>query len=84
MGSSQVKGHPGQDAGGRQSEEGSAPLTPEERARLLAELEGELEAAERSIREEGTVTPDALERHMDELLRELAEEEEREKRSAKR
>jgi len=33
-----------------------APLTPEERARLLAELEAEWEAAERSIREEGTIS----------------------------
>jgi acyl-CoA reductase-like NAD-dependent aldehyde dehydrogenase len=33
-----------------------APLTPEERARLLAELEAELEAAERSIEEEGTIS----------------------------
>lgn len=56
MGSSRVKGRPGQDAGRRESEEGSGPLTPEERARLLAELEAELEAAERSIREEGTIT----------------------------
>ena len=33
-----------------------APLTAEERARLLAELEAEFEAAERSIREEGTIS----------------------------
>lgn len=33
-----------------------APLTPEERARLLAELEAELDAAERSIEEEGTIS----------------------------
>jgi hypothetical protein len=31
-------------------------LTSEERARLLAELEAELEAAERSIEEEGTIS----------------------------
>ena len=31
-------------------------LTPEERAQLLAELEAELEAAERSIEEEGTIS----------------------------
>ena len=31
-------------------------LTPEERARLLVELDAELEAAERSIKEEGTIS----------------------------
>jgi hypothetical protein len=33
-------------------------LTPEERARLLAELEAEFEAAERSIEKEGTISAD--------------------------
>ena len=45
--------------------EGSAPMTPEERARLLAELEAEFEAAERSIREEGTLTAEELRKHLD-------------------
>jgi hypothetical protein len=61
-----------------------APLTPEERTRLLAELEAEFEAAERSIREEGVVTAEELERHLDALLLELEEQEQQEKRSAKR
>jgi hypothetical protein len=65
MGSSRVKGRPGHDAEGRQSHGGSAPLTPEERARLLAELEAEFEAAERSIREEGTITAEELRKHLD-------------------
>jgi hypothetical protein len=37
-----------------------APLTLEERARLLVELEAELEAAERSVEEEGTISADEL------------------------
>jgi len=84
MTSSRAKSRPGQDTEGRQPDEGLAPLTPEERTRLLAELEAEFEAAERSIREEGVVTAEELEAHMDALLRELAQEEEQEKRSAQR
>jgi hypothetical protein len=38
-------------------------LTPEERARLLAELEAELENAERSIQEEGTISAKELLKH---------------------
>lgn len=57
-------------------------MKPEERTRLLAQLEAEFEAAERSIREEGLVTPEHLKRHTDALLHELAEEEERRNRSA--
>jgi hypothetical protein len=38
-------------------------LTPEERARLLAELEAELENAERSIQEEGTISAEELLKH---------------------
>jgi hypothetical protein len=41
------------DAGPSETE---TPLTPEERARLLAELEAELAEAERSIAEEGTIS----------------------------
>jgi hypothetical protein len=37
-----------------------APLTLEERARLLVELEAELEAAERSVEEEGTISAEEL------------------------
>jgi acyl-CoA reductase-like NAD-dependent aldehyde dehydrogenase len=37
-----------------------APLTPEERARLLVKLEAELEAAERSIEDEGTISAEEL------------------------
>ena len=74
---------PGHGAEGRQPDEGSALLTPEERTRLLAELEAEFEAAERSIREEGVVTAEELKAHMDALLLELEEEEEQEKRSSK-
>lgn len=58
----------------------SSPV--KERTRLLAQLEAEFEAAERSIREEGLVTPEHLKRHTDALLHELAEEEERRNRSA--
>lgn len=65
MSSSRVKDRAGDDAGNRQAGEGSAPLTPEERARLLAELEAEFEAAERSIREEGTITAEQLREHLD-------------------
>jgi hypothetical protein len=56
MGSSRVKGRPGHEAEDQRPDESSTHLTPEERARLLAELEAEFEAAERSIREEGTIT----------------------------
>lgn len=35
-----------------------APITPAERARLLVDLEAELEAAERSIEQEGTISAD--------------------------
>ena len=44
------------------------PLSPDERDRLMAELEAELEAGERSIREEGVVTAQELERHLDALF----------------
>lgn len=56
------------------------PLTPEERARLLAELEAELEEAERSIAEEGTISAEEFRAHMSALLAELAREEEDERR----
>lgn len=42
---------------------GTAPeatLTPDERARLLIKLEAELEAAERSIEDEGTISAEEL------------------------
>ena len=55
-GSSRVEDRPDHDSEDQQTDESTTPLTPEERARLLAELEAELEAAERSIREEGTIT----------------------------
>ena len=84
MTSSPAKSRPGQDTEGRQPHDGLAPLTPEERTRLLAELEAGFEAAERSIREEGVVTAEELERHLDALLLELEEQEQQEKRSAKR
>ena len=45
------------DAGPSETE---TPLTPEERARLLAELEAELAEAERSIAEEGTIPAEEL------------------------
>ena len=57
-----------------------APLTPEERARLLAELEAELSEAERSIAEEGTISAEEYRAHMSALLAELAREEEDERR----
>jgi hypothetical protein len=84
MRSSRAKSRPGEGIEGRQPDEGLEPLTPEERTRLLAELEAEFEAAERSIREEGVVTAEELERHLDALLLELKEQEQQEKRSAKR
>jgi hypothetical protein len=84
MRSSRAKSRPGRGTGNRQSDEGVASLTPEERTRLLAELEAEFEAAERSIREEGVVTPEELEAHLDALLLELDQQEQKEKRSAKR
>jgi hypothetical protein len=40
--------------------EAEVELTPEERARLLVELEAELENAERSIQEEGTISAKEL------------------------
>jgi hypothetical protein len=52
-----------------------APLTPEERTRLLTELEAEFEAAERSIREEGAISAEELKRHLDALFEAWAEEE---------
>jgi hypothetical protein len=42
------------------------PLTPEERARMLAELEAEFEAAERSIRQEGTISSEEFLRQREE------------------
>ena len=83
MRSSRAKSRPGVGTEGRQPNKGLEPLTPEERTRLLAELEVEFEAAERSIREEGVVTAEELKAHMDALLLELEEEEEQEKRSSK-
>ncbi|MCE3249513.1 MAG: hypothetical protein K0R41_3338 [Geminicoccaceae bacterium] len=80
MKSSRVKGPQDRKSTGAERKD-SERLTREERARLLAELEAEFEAAERSIREEGLVTPEQLKRHTDALLQELAEEEEREDRS---
>ena len=55
-------------------------LTPEERARLLAELEAELAEAERSIAEEGTISAEEYRARMSTLLAELAREEEDERR----
>ncbi|MGH6887341.1 MAG: hypothetical protein ACREGK_14850 [Geminicoccales bacterium] len=57
-----------------------APLSPDERARLLAELEAELAEAERSIAEEGTISAEEFRAHMNALLAELAREEEEEQR----
>ena len=57
MSSSRVESRPGQSIAGQDlGLEGSAPLTAEERTALIAELEAELEAAERSVREEGTLS----------------------------
>jgi hypothetical protein len=57
MSSSRIKDASGTDAASEHSEHaGSTALTPQERARLVSELQAELEAAERSIREEGTVS----------------------------
>jgi hypothetical protein len=65
MGSSRIEDRPGHEPEDQRADERAAPLTPEERVRLLAELEAEFEAAERSIREEGTITADELRKHLD-------------------
>jgi len=65
MSSSRIKDRPADDHQAQQSKESLAPLTPGERARLLAELEAEFEAAERSIREERTITAEELRKHLD-------------------
>lgn len=71
MGSSRVEDRPDYDAEDQQPDESSTPLTPEERARLLAELEAEFEAAERSIREEGTITAEEFLKHRAEYWADL-------------
>jgi hypothetical protein len=65
MGSSPIEDRPDHDTEDQQPDESSIPLTPEERARLLAELEAEFEAAERSIREEGAISAEELRKHLD-------------------